>query len=106
MNFLAADQDHTEREKEELERLIKKLIKDKEEPIYRSFTVKGDRETLNELKQTYKNYILANKTAIFGDPPYSAEIQGFLNTVDKDWRTKGGRRRTRNRRKNKYTKRY
>ena len=105
MQFLTSDQDHTENEKEELERLIQKLIIEKKEPIYRSFFEKGDRETLNELKKTYKTFILANKTVFFGNPPFTDDVQSFLNSVDKDWRTKGGRRRTRNRRKYK-TKRY
>jgi hypothetical protein len=50
-----AYEDHTEKEKEELDRLIQKLILDKAEPIYRSFWEKGDRETLNELKKHIKH---------------------------------------------------
>ena len=107
MNYLTADQDHTEQEKEELERLIKKLIINKETPIYRNFFVKGDRETLDELTKTYKDFILANKTAFFGNPPYSVDIQGYLNKVDRDWRKGGRRTRNRKRRTRKHkSKRY
>jgi len=102
-----SDFDHTERDKEQLKMLIKKLIINKEEPIYRSFWVKGDRETLNDLKIEYKDFILANKIYFFGNPPFNGYIQGFLNSVDKDWRTKGGRKRKSVRRTRKYkTKRY
>lgn len=102
------DFDHTEREKEQLGMLIQKLIIKKEEPIYRSFWVKGDRETLNDLKIKYKEFILANKIIFFGYPPFNDDIQGFLNSVDKEWRTKGGRRRksVRHRTRKYKTKRY
>jgi len=53
---------------------------------------------LNELKVKYKDFILTNKKTIFKDFTLP-EVQTFLNSVDKDWRTKGGRRRTRNRRR-------
>lgn len=103
----AADDDPAELEKEELTRLIKKLIikgkgisEDKRES---SYGIQGTQLTdeyykLKELKVKYKDFILTNKTVIFGEQPYSPEVQTFLNSVDKNWRT-GGRRRTRNRRR-------
>ena len=45
--------------------LIQKLLINKDEPIYRSFWVKGDCETLNDLKMKYKEFNLANKINFF-----------------------------------------
>lgn len=109
----AADSDPAEREKEILSSLIKRFIVDKEDknqPSLGRFLIgnnsrepKDDYLELNRLKEVYPAFILANKNILLGDLTDS-EKQSFLNSVDKDWRTKGGRR-TRNRRKNKKTKR-
>ena len=100
----AADYDPAELEKDELLRLIKKFVlKGKgtsEDRRESSYGTKGTQLTdeyynLNELKVKYKDFILTNKKTIFKDFTLP-EVQSFLNTVDKNWRT-GGRRRTRNR---------
>jgi hypothetical protein len=108
----AADYDDTEREKSILSDLIKRFIVGKEEKRESSYGILGtqlkdDYYQLDTLKKKYPEFILTNKTVLLGDL-IDPKIQTFLNSVDKDWRTKGGRRRrTRNRRKkNKYTKRY
>jgi hypothetical protein len=110
----AADSDPAEREKEILSSLIKRFIVDKEDknqPSLGRFLIgnnsrepKDDYLELNRLKEVYPAFILANKNILLGPDLTDSEKQSFLNSVDKDWRTKGGRR-TRNRRKNKKTKR-
>ena len=111
----AADDDPDELEKEELRRLINKLIiEGKGNTSHRresSYGIKGtqltdEHFTLNFLKMKHKDFILTNKTVIFGNQPYLPEVQGFLNSVDKDWQKGSGRRRTRNRRRKHKTKRY
>jgi len=119
----AADSDPAEREKEILSSLIKRFIVDKEDknqPSLGRFLIgnnarepKDDYLELNRLKQVYPEFILTNKTVLLGDLT-DPEKQSFLNSVDKDWRTKGGRRTNRRKtkktkrrvKKNKYTKRY
>ena len=106
----AADFDPAEREKEILSSLIKRFIVDKEDKNQSSlgrFLIgnnarepKDDYLELNRLKQVYPAFILANKNILLG-PDLDPEKQSFLNSVDKDWRTKGGRRRRTNRRKTK-----
>jgi len=100
-----ADYDPAELEKEELERLIKKLIikgtsEDRRES---SYGIHGTQLTdeyykLILLKMAHKDFILTNKTALFGEQPYSPELQSFLNSIDKNWRT-GGRLTRKNRRR-------
>jgi len=112
----SADSDPAEREKEILSSLIKRFIVDKEDknqPSLGRFLIgnnarepKDDYLELNRLKQVYPEFILTNKTVLLGDLS-DPEKQSFLNSVDKNWRTKGGRRRTRKSRRRKYkTKRY
>lgn len=114
----AADYDDSEREKEVLSTLIKRFVVDKEDknqPSWGKFIGKNSREPkddyleLNRLKQLYPGFILTNKNALLGQDLTDAVKQSFLNSVDKDWRTKEGGtakkgRRTKNRRKNKKTK--
>ena len=107
-----ADFDPAEREKEILSNLIKRFIVDKEDKNQSSlgrFLIgnnarepKDDYLELNRLKQIYPAFILANKNSLLG-PDLDSEKQSFLNSVDKDCRTKGGRR-TNRRKKNKKSK--
>jgi len=111
----AADFDPAEREKEILSSLIKRFIVDKEDknqPSLGRFLIgnnarepKDDYLELNRLKQVYPEFILTNKTVLLGDLT-DPEKQSFLNSVDKDWRTKGGmkRRKTKTKTKTKKTK--
>ena len=109
----ATDFDPAEREKEILSSLIKRFIVDKEDknqPSLGRFLIgnnarepKDDYLELNRLKQVYPEFILTNKTVLMGDLT-DPEKQSFLNSVDKDWRTKGGMKRRKTKTKTKKTK--